>query len=78
MRTLDMIKRMPRGVIRLTQKVLIALLLFAVYIVFFGITRLLAEVFRRSALKEKTGEEETFWDRPSGYGSALEDCLRQS
>ena len=71
-------KKKLRNFIRIVQKVLITILLFIIYIIGIGVTKIFVMVFKREVFKRGYRSKATFWIEAKGYEANINDCLRQS
>ena len=71
-------KEKLRNFIREVQKVLIIILLFIIYIIGIGITKIFVMVFKREVFKRGYKEKVSFWVEAKGYETNINDSLRQS
>ena len=71
-------KKILFNIIKVVQKILITIFLTVLYIVGFGMTLVFIMIFKRSYLRAKRRDDETFWISASGYEPDMDDCMRQS
>jgi hypothetical protein len=71
-------KKKLSNFIRTTQKIIITILLFIIYIVGIGITKIFVMVFKREILTRRYRKKDSFWIEAEGYAANINDSLRQS
>ncbi len=65
-------------VIRLAQRVVMAVSLFFVYFVAVGLTKLLAAIFQRHLMRWDPAGQDSYWVPAEGYEPELERSLHQT
>ena len=73
-----MIKGKLRKIYLVVQKALINVLLFIVYIVGFGITKIFVSIFNKSLYAEKTEKTKSFWITSKGYEADINESKMES
>jgi cytochrome c biogenesis protein CcdA len=73
-----LLRRLVGGIVRVVQAVLLAVLLFLVYVVGVGLTVLAAALFDRRLLRGQRRDDESFWVDARGYEARVENVARQS
>lgn len=72
------LKNLARKIIVAVQKILIAVFLFLIYFLGFGLTFLFTVIFNRRLLGIEPGQPDTCWVKAEGYQADIQDGLRQS
>ena len=72
------IRRYAWAYVGFVQRILIAVLLFLLYFIGIGATRLYMAVFRRGQLRDDTGDSGTCWRSAEEYQPTAESCRQQS
>jgi hypothetical protein len=72
------IQKITQHVIRVVQRVLIAVFLVILYVIGFGLTSLFFRIFKRDFLSKKCEITNACWRDALGYEVNEEDNLRQS
>ncbi len=67
-----------RRLIRAVQKVVMVVLLFGVYWLGFGVSRLLAMVFQRELLQSEHPDQDSFWRAAEGYDAEVTEARHQT
>lgn len=75
---LKFIQETIKTIIRLVQKILMAVFLFILYILGFGITFIFLFIFKRDILFKNHKKESTSWIKAAGYEPDAEGSLRQA
>lgn len=65
-----------KSIITFTQKILITISLFLIYILVFGIVKIIILVINKRILYKKTGR--TSWEEAKGYDCDLSELDRES
>jgi hypothetical protein len=72
------VKKITQSLIKTTQKILLPLFLFIVYIVGVGITAILVLIFNWRIIEKNNRVKNTFWLKAEGYEADFNNSLRQS
>ncbi|MBT4277569.1 hypothetical protein HOD96_02360 [Candidatus Falkowbacteria bacterium] len=70
-------KKFLMPMVKKAQKVIVAILLFLLYIFGFGLTAIILLIFNRKLLGFKKRDKNTFWEDAKGYETDTAKNLRQ-